>query len=155
MAKGKISFHLKNKASELNALCDHLEGYCQAIGLSKKYLFEINLALDELFTNIISYGFEDKGEHAVRIDISCHGDALHIRIEDDGRPFNPTTAHPPDVKCLLEDRDIGGLGIFLIKKVMDQIVYRREKGKNVLILTKKVGCHSPQAPAGERNELNG
>lgn len=155
MATGKISFHLKNRASELNALCDHLEGFCQAMGLNKKYMFEINLALDELFTNIISYGFEDKKEHVVRIDISCLGDALQIRIEDDGKPFNPTTAEAPDVKCLLEDRDIGGLGIFLIKKVMDQIVYRREKGKNVLVLVKKVGCHSSQAPADDRNEPNG
>jgi anti-sigma regulatory factor (Ser/Thr protein kinase) len=155
MATGKISFRLKNQASELNALCDHLEGFCHAMGLDKKYLFEINLALDELFTNIISYGYEDKKEHAVRIEISCLGEALHIRIEDDGRPFNPTTAEAPNVKCILEDRDIGGLGIFLIKKVMDKIVYRREKGKNVLILVKKVGCKTSQAPAGDRNGPKG
>ena len=68
-------------------------------------------------------------EHSVQIDISCKDDVLTIRIEDDGKPFNPTKADAPDVKCILEDRDIGGLGIFLIKKVMDQIIYKREKEK--------------------------
>jgi serine/threonine-protein kinase RsbW len=150
MVTGKISFNLKNQPSELNTLCDQLEGFCDALGLNKKYMFEVNLALDELFTNIISYGYKDQAEHVIKIDISCTGDTLHIRIEDDGQPFNPTIADAPDVKCILEDRDIGGLGIFLIKKVMDQIVYKREKGKNVIILKKKVDCRTNQPLPGNR-----
>ena len=149
MATGKTSFLLKNETSELNTLCAHIEGFCDAMGLNQKVMFEINLALDELFTNIVSYGFSDDAEHSVKIDISCLDDTLNIRIEDDGKPFNPTKAEAPDVKCILEDRDIGGLGIFLIKKVMDEITYKREKGKNILILKKSVDSCSSGSPAGE------
>ena len=151
MVKGKISFRLKNDPAELNTLCDHLEGFCETVGLHKKNMFEINLALDELFTNIITYGYKDKAEHSVKVDISCVEDTLTIRIEDDGKAFNPTQADAPDVKCILEDRDIGGLGIFLIKKVMDQIIYKREKEKNVLILKKSVDCSPFDEKAGSRN----
>lgn len=151
MVTGKISFSLKNHASELNTLCSHLEGFCSNMGLDKKYMFEVNLALDELFTNIISYGFDDQSDHLVRIDITCLDDTLYIRIEDDGKPFNPMKAEAPDVKCILEDRDVGGLGIFLIKKVMDRIDYKRERGKNILLLRKKIGCPSSRPPADDRN----
>jgi len=151
MVTGKISFNLKNQTSELNKLCSRLEGFCSTIGLDKKYMFEVNLALDELFTNIVSYGYDDDSDHLVRIDISCLDDILHIRIEDDGKPFNPMKAEAPDVKCILEDRDVGGLGIFLIKKIMDQIDYKRENGKNILLLKKKIGCRSSHPPADDRN----
>jgi anti-sigma regulatory factor (Ser/Thr protein kinase) len=150
MVSGKISFQLKNDTSELNTLCDHIEEFGQTLGLNKKYLFEINLALDELFTNIISYAYKDQSEHFVRIDISCQNDMLTIRIEDDGQPFNPTTADSPDVKCILEDRDVGGLGIFLIKKVMDSITYQRVNGKNLLILKKAVNCCLNEGPTENR-----
>ncbi|MGD9227699.1 MAG: ATP-binding protein, partial [Desulfobacterales bacterium] len=81
MAKNRVSFKLKSNLSELDALCQNLEKFGQSMGLSKKCIFEANLALDELFTNIITYGFEDKNEHTIRITISLQDDELVFSIE--------------------------------------------------------------------------
>ncbi len=144
MAKNKVSFKLKSKLSELDALCQKLENFGQSMGLSKKCIFEANLALDELFTNIISYGFEDKNEHTVRITISLLNDELVVSIEDDGVPFNPTKVETPDLECTIEECRIGGLGIHLAKNLMDEVCYQRCKDKNILTLRKNIKDTEPQ-----------
>jgi anti-sigma regulatory factor (Ser/Thr protein kinase) len=144
MAKNKLSFKLKSKLSELDALCKKLEKFGQTMGLSKKCIFEANLALDELFTNIISYGFDDKNEHTVRITISLQNDELVFNIEDDGVPFNPTEAETPDLECTIEECRIGGLGIHLAKNLMDEVCYQRCNNKNILTLRKNIKETEPQ-----------
>ena len=114
------------------------------MGLSKKCIFEANLALDELFTNIISYGFDDKNEHTIRITISLQNDELVFNIEDDGMPFNPTEAETPDLECTIEECRIGGLGIHLAKNLMDEVCYQRCKDKNILTLKKNIKETEPQ-----------
>jgi anti-sigma regulatory factor (Ser/Thr protein kinase) len=138
MAKNKVSFKLKSKLSELDALCQKLEKFGQSMGLSQKCIFEANLALDELFTNIISYGFDDKNEHTIRITISFQNDELVFNIEDDGIPFNPTEVESPDLECTIEECRIGGLGIHLAKNLMDEVCYQRCNDKNVLTLRKNI-----------------
>lgn len=130
------SFILKNNLSELEVLCDNLRQFCQEVGLSKRQSFEINLALDELFTNIINHGFRDKEEHQVHVTCSEVDGAVEITIEDDGIPFNPAAAPHPNLKCAFRDREIGGLGIHLIRSYMDHIEYKRQNDKNILVLTK-------------------
>jgi anti-sigma regulatory factor (Ser/Thr protein kinase) len=144
MAKNKVSFKLKSKLSELDALCQKLEKFGQSMGLSQKCIFEANLALDELFTNIISYGFDDKNEHTIRITISFQNDELVFNIEDDGIPFNPTEVESPDLECTIEECRIGGLGIHLAKNLMDEVCYQRCKDKNILTLKKNVKETEPQ-----------
>jgi len=138
MAKNKVSFKLKSNLSELDALCQNLEKFGQSMGLSKKCIFEANLALDELFTNIISYGFDDKNEHTISITIALQNDDLVVHIEDDGIPFNPTNAETPNLECSIEECRIGGLGIHLAKNLMDEVCYQRCKDKNILTLKKNV-----------------
>lgn len=144
MAKNKVSFKLKSNLSELDALCQKLEKFGESMGLSKKCIFEANLALDELFTNIISYGFDDKNEHTIRITISLQNDELVFNIEDDGMPFNPTEAETPDLECTIEECRIGGLGIHLAKNLMDEVCYQRCKDKNILTLKKNTKETEPQ-----------
>jgi len=138
MAQKKHIIKLKSDLSELNTLCQNLENYGQNIGLSKKCIFEINLALDELFTNIISYGFEDDLEHLIQVSISRQNDTLILCVEDDGVPFNPMESNQPNLPCDIEQCKIGGLGIHLIKKLMDNICYERCKGKNKLTMKKSI-----------------
>ena len=138
MVKKMYSLELKNNLSELDRLCQHCEEIGQTIGVSDKSIFEMNLALDELFTNIISYGFQDHQEHTIKINISIEGDLLDIRIEDDGVPFNPIESKMPDFQCGVEECKIGGLGIHLIKKLMDDIQYQRVADKNILFLRRKI-----------------
>ena len=138
MAKKEYSFELKSNLSELDTLCQHLEDFGKKIGLSKKMIFEINLALDELFTNIISYGFNDEDEHSIKITISPQKDELCLCIEDDGVPFNPVDFEITDVACSVENCKIGGLGIHIIRKLMDEICYQRCDDRNMLTLKKKI-----------------
>jgi anti-sigma regulatory factor (Ser/Thr protein kinase) len=138
MAKNTYSFELKRDLSELDILCQNLEAFGQKFGLSQKLIFEINLALDELFTNIISYGFQDEKEHIVKVTLAPENDQLCLCIEDDGKPFNPIEFESPDVACSVEKCKIGGLGIHIMKKLMDEICYERCGDKNVLSLKKKI-----------------
>ena len=138
MAKREYCFELKSSLSELDKLCRQLETVGREIKLSKKFVFEINLALDELFTNIISYGIDDDNEHTIKVTITPDHDQLCICIEDDGKPFDLTKYETPDVSCSVEECKIGGLGIHIIKKLMDEIGYQRSGDKNVLTLKKKL-----------------
>ena len=133
---GTVSFTLKNNLSELDVLCDNLRRFCQDAGVSKRQTFEINLALDELFTNIINHGFRDEDEHHVYVTCAKANGVVQITIEDDGIPFNPAAAPHPNLKCAFRDREIGGLGIHLIRSYMDHIEYTRKNDRNVLVLTK-------------------
>ena len=136
MTNRNYCFELKSKLSELKLLCSHLEDYGRMMELSRKCLFEINLGLDELFTNIISYGFEDKSEHQIKFTFAKDNDKLVVKMEDDGVPFNPLEVASPDMSQDLDSINIGGMGIHLVKKMMDDIDYQRAEGKNRLVLTK-------------------
>jgi len=138
MPKKEYSFELKSSLAELDKLCQNLETFGKKFGLPKKLIFEINLALDELFTNIISYGFKDNQEHIVKVTLTPQNDELCLCIEDDGKPFNPIDFETPDVSCSVEECKIGGLGIHIMKKLMDEVCYERCGGKNVLNLKKKL-----------------
>ena len=138
MAKVSYSFELKSDLSELDKLCENLETISNKFGFSKKIVFEINLALEELFTNIISYGFKDGKEHVTKVTLTPQNDELCLCIEDEGKPFNPIEFETPDVSCSVEDCKIGGLGIHIMKKVMDEVYYERCGNKNVLNLKKKL-----------------
>ena len=137
-ANKSFVFELKNNLSELSTLCEHLESIGDELRLSRKCLFEVNLALDELFTNIITYGFEDQSEHIIRVFISAHPDTLTVMVVDDGVAFNPLERTIPDLSCTLDECRIGGLGIHLMKNLIDDITYRRTGNLNILTMTKAV-----------------
>lgn len=138
MTNHDYCFELKSQLSELDALCRHLEDCGNVMELPQKCLFQINLGLDELFTNIISYGFEDESEHQIKFSLVKDKETLVVQVEDDGKPFNPLDVASPEVSMDLDEVNIGGMGIHLIKKMMDDIVYQRVEGKNKLVLKKCV-----------------
>jgi serine/threonine-protein kinase RsbW len=140
MTKPDYCFELKSKLSELKTLCRHLEDCANMLELPQKCLLEINLGLDELFTNIISYGFEDESEHQIKFTLAKAEETLVVQVEDDGMPFNPLDATEPGASRDLDSLNIGGLGIHLVKKMMDDIDYQRDEGKNKLILKKCVAA---------------
>jgi anti-sigma regulatory factor (Ser/Thr protein kinase) len=113
-----------------------LNKFGQATGLSEACITDINICLDELFTNIVSYGFEDDLEHIVRFAINLDDRVLTLNIEDDGIPFNPLEKKDPEIPADLIDVRIGGLGIHIVRKLMDDIRYKRKRGKNKLTLKK-------------------
>ena len=139
MSTKRLSIEIKNDLKELDYLCQKLEDYGKSIGISKKSFYHIILAVDEVCTNIISYGYKDDVEHIIRLDISQENGLLIINIEDDGIPFNPTVTKTPDLSCPIEERDVGGLGCYLMNNLMDDINYERTDNKNILTFKKKLG----------------
>jgi serine/threonine-protein kinase RsbW len=139
MKSSKLSIKLDGQLSELDKLCQHLESYCGGLGLSPKNIFETHLILEELFTNIVSYGLTPDQKHSVGIELNCRNDTLTIRIEDEGIAFNPILAGKPDTNCRLAERKIGGLGIHLAKQFSSDIKYQRKGKKNILTIIKKIG----------------
>jgi anti-sigma regulatory factor (Ser/Thr protein kinase) len=101
-------------------------------------VFSLNLVLEEALTNTILYGYDDENRHEIEVIFSKDGDILSVTIADDGHEYDPTLKEDPDITLAAEDRPIGGLGIFLIKKIMDTVEYRRKENKNYLILTKNI-----------------
>lgn len=148
-AEDRLDFELKNDIRELAVLSRHLEEMACRAGIPGRTMLEVNLALDELFTNIISYGFPQGGEHRIRFRLSAAPDVLTIVIEDDGVPFDPVAcASAPPPPCALEERRVGGLGLHLVRKLVDEMTYRRSTaGRNVLTLRKRIDRQDPPAPA--------
>jgi serine/threonine-protein kinase RsbW len=138
MSETKMILTLKHSISELETLRSRLAEFGESTRLSTKQIQHINLVLDELFTNIISYGNTGEAECSIRILLSQDHKILTMEIEDCGIPFNPVEAETPDLESELEDRPIGGMGIHLIKNLMDEIKYERRGDKNVVKLTKRI-----------------
>ena len=138
MVSHSYSFELKNDLSELETLCQHLNKFGQISGLSEACITDVNICLDELFTNTISYGFKDDLEHIVRFTINLDNKVLTLTIEDDGIPFNPLKKKDPEIPADLMDARIGGLGIHIVRKLMDDIRYKRKRGWNSLTMIKNL-----------------
>jgi serine/threonine-protein kinase RsbW len=135
----KQILELKNDMAELDRLQRFVEKLGNKYGLSKKCIIEINLALEEVFANIVAYGYEDCGDHLIKISVEfAVNDSMALRIEDRGKPFNPLQVAEPEPLDALEDRGIGGLGIHLVKNVMDDVSYDNRGQKNVLEMTKSI-----------------
>ena len=132
-----VGIRLKNRLSELEKVSQHLYELGARHRLSPKTLHDLNLALEEILTNIISYGYTDEREHDILIRFRVEPQAVTVEVEDDGQAFNPLEVAIPDVTRSLEERTVGGLGIHLARKLMDGLGYTRQENKNLLIMTKK------------------
>ena len=111
----------------------------EALDCSMKAQMQIDVAIDELFGNIAHYAYGDAtGEATVRFDFDEAARTASIAFIDGGMPFNPLEKADPDVTLSAEERGIGGLGIFMVKKTMDDLTYRYEDGKNILTLYKQI-----------------
>jgi len=96
----------------------------------------VNLAIDELVSNVINYAFDDGKVHQIQLTVTVEGDLLTLSIDDEGKAFNPLEVPMPDLDQPIEQRPVGGLGIFLVKSIADTLAYRREDGHNILTLTR-------------------
>jgi anti-sigma regulatory factor (Ser/Thr protein kinase) len=138
VSEEQTSIRLKNDLSELERLRELVTEFAGRHEVSPELLFHLNLALEEVLTNVISYGYDDSDEHELVVRLRFQKDELWAEVEDDGRAFNPLDAPTPETQKPLEERPIGGLGIHLVRKLMDGLEYRRQAGKNLLVLKKKI-----------------
>lgn len=137
-----ISFDLKNDLAEIARLSETVDEIGRNYGIPAEILYAVNLALDEILTNVISYGYAEPGEQVIRVRLTIAANELVAEVEDEARPFNPLEAPAPEVNAPLQDKPLGGLGIHLARTMTDAMAYRRENGKNILTFRKKFA--SPQ-----------
>ena len=132
-----ISLQIAADTAELEVLHSRLEELQSAWLLPKKTIAEINLLLEEHIVNIINHGKLDRS-HIIDISLAKIDDQVTITVIDDGPPFDPTLHAAPDVTLPLEQRQCGGLGIHLVRKICNCCSYSRISGKNILTLAKNI-----------------
>lgn len=132
------TIRLKNQLAEIGRLSEIVDEMAEAQGWSPKTAYEVNIALDELLTNTISYGHDDGQEHWIDVRLALDNELLTMVIEDDGKAFDPLARPDPDLTQDIEDRAIGGLGIYFVRKLMDSVDYQRVGDKNVVTIKKSV-----------------
>jgi len=136
--KGHVEVVLTNKPGDRQRLVEQLQAFAREMQLPKAALQAADLALEEHLTNVINYGYEDKGTHEILVRLEIEAGALLVEVFDDGRPFNPLQRPEVDTTVPLDEKPIGGLGVHLMRKFMDELDYRREDGKNVFRMRKKL-----------------
>jgi anti-sigma regulatory factor (Ser/Thr protein kinase) len=134
-----MRIELANSLDEMANVIMALEEFSDSAGLDMRAAQAAEMALDELLTNIISYGYLDSGEHKITVDMCVEENALQIVVADDGIPFNPFEQEEPDLGASIDERDFGGMGIHLVKKFMDECSYQRLEERNVVTLLKYLG----------------
>lgn len=129
---------IKNEISEISRLATYIEEVGEELHLSPGLVMSLNLVLEEAVSNIILYAYPKKMEEDITIDVLKKDDMLIFVITDSGVPFDPTKGGDADITLSVDERPIGGLGIFLIKKIMNEVEYQRIDGTNVFTLKKKL-----------------
>ena len=133
-----LTLILRNDLTEIARIADEIEAFGEAHGWELQWIYNTNLALDELITNSISYGGLDDRDDAIRITLSVDEGSLTIVMEDDGAPFDPFEEVPvPDLDADVDDRDIGGLGVFFVKTIASDYNYQRVDGINRVTLVQQ------------------
>ncbi len=130
----ELQVSIPGRLSEVDAVARQVAEFGDAHGLPGPKVYVINLALDELITNVVSYGFGGVPEPEIRITLRMEGDALVLIVEDNGQPFDPTQEVPTDVTSPLTERPIGGLGLLLVKNFADRLSYEFADGRNRVIM---------------------
>lgn len=130
---------LDNRVSELKKLNAFVEQTCGEAGIDRELTMNINLALEEAVSNVIFYAFPKDGtRHRITVRFNIRGNEMTYTVSDSGMPFNPLARADADTTLCAEDRRIGGLGIFLVKQIMDRVEYERKGAENILKLTKSI-----------------
>lgn len=135
----KKTLILENKLEQITLLEGFVEDACQAAKADPSMSFELNLALEEAVANVINYAYPQGELHTFQLTAELQDNELVFELSDSGAPFNPLAdAKEPDITLSAEERPIGGLGIFLIKQLMNRVEYKRDNGCNILTLSKKL-----------------
>lgn len=125
---------LKNQTEETARLQPFIRTCIDRFELPADWEMRINLAIEEAVVNVMQYAFDDREEHEICLEAERKDNVFTLTVSDGGRAFNPLEAPEADTTLNAEEREIGGLGIHLIRSLADEVTYRRESGRNVLSL---------------------
>lgn len=133
-----LQITLRNRIEDLGGVCDLVSRLGRENDLPTEILFDIDVVLDELLSNIIKYGYSDDAPHEIRVTLSANSTHVDIHIVDDGKAFDPLAAPGPALSLPLAERPVGGLGLHVVRKLMNDVKYQRENNHNYLFLKKLV-----------------
>ena len=135
----KRSLRIATDLGELDRILAALEELEEDAAWTPDLVYQVNLVLEELAVNVINYGHGGEPNHEIEIDLDWEADRLTIEMVDEAPAFNPLEDAPePDLDSALEERAVGGLGVYLVHTLMDELYYRREQGRNHLTLIKRL-----------------
>ena len=138
MHEGSITIRLPVDLKEIEHLNRIVRQFGDLHEVPGRTLYAVNLALDEVVTNVVLHGFDDASNQEVQASLTVREGIITAEVEDGGRAFNPLDAPVPDLTASLDERTLGGLGIHLVKSLMDRVEYRRDGEKNVLTVRKRI-----------------
>jgi serine/threonine-protein kinase RsbW len=137
-----IELVISNRLEELARVSECVDRLVAQHGLPGDVGADLNVALDEVLANLLEHAYTDSDAHQIRVTLSVYPQTVLAEIEDDGRPFDPLAAPPLDSAAALAEGQVGGWGIHFVRKLMSDVAYRRDDGKNHLTLTKVFGAAS-------------
>lgn len=129
---------MHNNIRQVSRIQDWLEAISPELGIDEMLIPGINLALEEAVTNVINYAYPKGTYGSIELDASLEGNELKFILSDSGKEFDPTLRPEADINAGVEDRPIGGLGIHLVRQIMDSVSYERKEGMNILTMTKNI-----------------
>ena len=138
MHEGSITVRLPADLREIERLNRIVRQFGDLHEIPSRALYAVNLALDEVVTNVVRHGFDDPGGQEVLAQLTARSGEVTTEVSDSGRAFDPLAVPAPNLEAPLAERSLGGLGIHLIRSLMDALEYRRENGKNVLTMRKRI-----------------
>lgn len=138
----KRQLTLPNDVKQVPLLAEFIDGICEAAGVDMMLTMQLNLAIEEAVVNVMNYAYPPGERGDVTVEAVTNGMRLKFTIIDSGKPFDPTVQAAVDTTLSASERPIGGLGIHLVRQIMDSINYERINGLNVLTLRKKLNNNS-------------
>ena len=129
---------LKNQVGELVHVARFIEEIGKELGLGMELMKDLNLVMEEMVSNIIFYAYPEKSEATIELAAECDGKELTLLLSDYGREFDPTQKDDPDLDVNPAEREIGGMGIYIVRSLMDNVTYQRLGDKNLLTLKKAI-----------------
>ena len=138
MTQHTLRIDVENSDTGLTRLLDSVRQFADRHRLPDRIQHDIRLVLDEVVANVVRYGYVDRQPHQIVVDVALGPGVLTVEVTDDGRPFDPLQRAQPRTDQTIAERPIGGLGIHIVKQLMDDVEYSRRDGLNHLILRKRI-----------------
>ncbi len=129
---------IKNRIDELQHVAAFVEEIGEELGLSMELQLNLNLVMEEMVSNIIFYAYPEGTEATIELTAESDGKELTFVLSDQGREFDPTMKDDVDIDINPAERDLGGMGIFIVKNIMNQVTYQRLEGRNLLTMKKRI-----------------
>ena len=133
-----VTTTVANRVDEVGRVAQLVREFGVAHGLQTETVHDLCVAFDEVLSNIVKYAYKDEMRHEISVRLELAGPNLVAEVVDDGGPFDPLTAPTPPLHGGTDERPIGGLGIYFVRKLMDEVSYARHEGRNVLTMIKRI-----------------